>query len=108
MGLVIARNDDKDWFHIGYGAFFHLRKAIGEQLGYQYSADNMKILIPDNEDQSITEFLLHSDCDGTLEEETIKHLWEAIKNKKIDNPKIDEFKKFTKQSVIDGATWIFA
>lgn len=36
MVLVIAKNDDKDWFQIGYAAFFHLRKAIGQKLGYDY------------------------------------------------------------------------
>lgn len=108
MGLVIARNDDKDWFQIGYAAFFHLRKAIGQELGYDYDySDIDKVYFPDDEDKKITEFLIHSDCDGALNKEVIKHLWEAVENKKIDNPRIDEFKKFTEKSVLDGATWVF-
>lgn len=108
-------------FHIGYGGFLFMRAELAKLLGFHYYTKGVGSplddywLQMDREDSPearlIQDFLLHSDCDGDMDSEHIRCLYDEMKNltkKQLSkHDKLPEFYEFVKLSANDGLTWEF-
>lgn len=114
------KNDATEFsrFSIGYFGFKRLREAIAKATNnfhYEtnYTEENPfgdHRLFWEEDDELFIKFLLHSDSDGSLGSDTIKHLAKVINNlpSEVDDPNWEEFLDFVNESVkLEDPYWEF-